>query len=172
MKGFESLSPNELDSLMEAPALITVLVGAADGQLDSEERNWAAKLTQAYTYGKKKQLIGPYYEEAGNQLIVRAQTLLSSLPQEVTTRNSEINSRLSALNQIMQKLDPVVGAALYRSFVGLAGETAKASGGFLRVGAVSAEESRWASLPMLMPILPPPGARSGDAWEEEGDEEA
>jgi hypothetical protein len=39
--------------------------------------------------------------------------------------------------------------------VKLAEETAKASGGFLRIGAIAPEEEVWMSLPMLTPIAAP-----------------
>jgi len=63
---------------------------------------------------------------------------------------------------------------LYRSFVGLAKEAAVASGGFLRIGAISPEESQWVTLPMITPVERPEdyvNPNEGDAWDEKGRED-
>jgi hypothetical protein len=92
---------------------------------------------------------------------------LAHLPAEVEARNAEISERLSHLNLILAKLDPALAAAIYKGFVGLAQETAKASGGFLRIGAVAEMEEKWVNLPMLTPVVAPQSASEPDVWEEE-----
>lgn len=165
IEGFQSLSKEEIDALVEAPALITVLVGGADGELDSEERTWSERLLRSRTYNNPKDL-NEFYRVVVEGFWVKVQSEIAHLPADVKTRNSELSDRLAKLNPILAKLDVELAADLYRGFVGLAEETAKASGGFLRIGAVGAEESKWIKLSMLTPIV---GAKKQAEEDEEKD---
>ena len=152
LEGFQHLSGEEIDALIQAPALITVLIGAADGKLDREERGWSERLMQARTYSKPH-LVNEFYRIAAENFGDKLDQILDDFPSDTDARNEEIAIRLGALNPILAKLDAHLGATLYKSFVVLAKETAKASGGFLRIGSVSAAEHKWMKLPMLTPVL-------------------
>jgi hypothetical protein len=152
--GFKHLSPEEFDILIDAPALITILVGGADGNLDQEERDWSERLLRSRTYNNPKEL-NEYYRIVSELFWAKVNGHLAELPRDPEARNEIIAERLKALNPIMAKLDIAIGADLYHGFIGLAEETAKASGGFLRIGAISPEEARWIHLPMLTPIITP-----------------
>ncbi len=152
LEGFQHLSGEEIDALVEAPVLITVLIGASDGELDREERAWSDRLMQARTYSKP-QLVNEYYRIVADNFLEKLEKAIEQLPAGVDERNEEIATRLGALNPILEKLDGHLGATLYKSFVVLAQETAKASGGFLRIGSISAAEHKWVDLPMLTPVL-------------------
>lgn len=165
--GFQNLTKEEIDALVEAPALITILVGAADGELDSEERIWSERLLRSRTYNKPKEL-NEFYRVVVQVFWAKVHGEMAHLPREAELRNKELSGRLAKLNPILAKLDVELAADMYKGFVGLAEETAKASGGFLRIGAVSAEESRWIKLPMLTPVASP----KKQAQEEEPDEES
>lgn len=168
LSGFDQLTSYELDALVEAPVLITVLVGAADGDLDREERTWSERLMQSRTYSNPHHL-NEYYGVVANNFLAKLDAALERLPFDVEHRNPVISKELEHINPILAKLDQLLAADLYKSFLGLAKETAKASGGFLRIGAISPEEAEWISLPMLTPIAPPPGSVSSnqDDWDEE-----
>lgn len=152
LEGFQQLSGEELDSLIDAPALITILIGAADGKLDREELAWSERLMRARTYSKPH-LINDYYRVAADDFLGKIDRAMEDLPDEVEQRSQKISSILAELNPVLAKLDHELAATLYKSFVVLAQETAKASGGFLRIGSVSAVEYQWVELPMLTPIL-------------------
>lgn len=160
---FQQLSKEEIDALVEAPALITILIGAADGELDQEEKTWSERLLRARTYNKPKEL-NEFYRVVVEGFWARVQSEITHLPIDTSARNEKLSERLAALNPILAKLDPELAADLYKGFVGLAEETAKASGGFLRIGAISADEHKWVKLPMLTPIV------STKKQEEEGEE--
>jgi hypothetical protein len=166
IEGFQQLSKEDINALVEAPALITILVGLADGELDSEERVWSERLLRSRTYNKPKEL-NEFYRVVVESFWARVQSEITHLPQNAEERNQELNERLARLNPILAKLDLELAADLYKGFVGLAEETAKASGGFLRIGAISHEESKWVNLPMLTPIVAPKKTEP----EEENDEE-
>jgi hypothetical protein len=86
---------------------------------------------------------------------VKLNGLMNEFPEAPAERNPLIAERLTKLNPILAKLDAEIAYDLYHGFVKLAEETAKASGGFLRIGAISPEEEVWMSLPMLTPIAAP-----------------
>lgn len=151
LDGFQNLTKSEIDSLVEAPALITILIGAADGELDPEERKWTERLLRTRTYNRPKEL-NEYYRVVLQDFWDKVQAFMTSLPVNPADRNEAISARLEKLNPVLAKLEVDLASDLYQGFIGLAEETAKASGGFLRMGAISAVESKWVNLPMLEPI--------------------
>ena len=165
LSGFEQLTKEEIDALVEAPALITVLIGAADGELDKEERIWSERLLRVRTYANPKAL-NEFYRVVVEGFWMKVHSEMAHLPQDAEQRNQEISERLEKLNPILAKLDVSLGGDLYKGFVGLAEETAEASGGFLRIGAISAVEDRWVKLPMLTPIVSPTPMQSEENEEE------
>lgn len=156
LEGFQHLTGEEIDALVQAPVLITILVGGADGELDREERVWTERLLRARTYANPN-LVNDYYRVVAEDFLTKLETALSELPGDTEERNAQIAEKLGALNPVLAKLDTSLAAALYKSFISLAEETAKASGGFLRIGAISAAEHQWIKLPMLTPVLAPVG---------------
>ncbi|HND89804.1 MAG TPA: hypothetical protein PK971_15835, partial [Saprospiraceae bacterium] len=155
LEHFRPLSPEELDALTDAPVLITILVGAADGNLDREERSWSDRLMRSRTYNNPKAL-NDFYRIVANGFLDKVDQRLAELPADPERRGQEISQRLSRLNPILAKLDAQTGADLYKGFLALAEETAESSGGFLRIGAISAVEQQWLKLPMLQRIEAPP----------------
>ena len=171
LTGFENLTKEEIDALVEAPALITILVGAADGDLDKEERVWSERLLRSRTYNNPKAL-NEFYRVVVEGFWMKVHSEMAHLPEDPETRNAEVSKRLERINPILAKLDIQLAADLYKGFVGLAEETAEASGGFLRIGAISAVEARWMKLPMLTPVVsthPKPVEPEEDDWKEDKD---
>ena len=154
MEGFRQLTPDELDALTDASVLITILVGTADGNLDREERTWSERLMRVRTYNHPK-VLNDFYRIVSNSFLEKVDARLAELPTETERRSQEVARRLAQLNPVLAKLDPQIGADLYKGFIGLAAETAAASGGFLRIGAVSSVEEQWVNLPMITPIVAP-----------------
>ncbi len=148
---FSNLTKEEIEALKAAPALVTILVGAADGQLDGEERSWSERLIRTRTYAGQADL-QEFYRSISEGFWVRIQHEMSTLPSDVETRSTVLSDRLTQLNPILAKLDTELARSLYKGLLGLAEETAKASGGFLRIGAVSSEEHEWVKLPMIEAI--------------------
>ena len=162
IEGFKHLSAEDFDLLVEAPALITVLIGGADGELDREERYWSERLLRSRTYNNPKSL-NDFYRVVAEGFWARVQGAMAHLPASVAARNEEISKRLSGLNAVFPQLDPQIAGELYKGFLSLAEETAEASGGFLRIGAIGPEEAKWVKLPMLKPVpLPKKEAAAED----------
>ncbi len=128
-----------------------MLVGGADGNLDAAERSWSEHLLRLRTYGRDD-FLGDYYRRVAEDFRQALERQWKQLPSDPVQRNAALFEAIAAANPVLAKLERPVAATLYQSYLRLAEEVAKASGGFLRMGAVSAEESRWMKLPMLTPI--------------------
>ena len=168
LEGLQHLSTEEIDALLAAPVQITALIGGADGKIDREERNWSERLMRARTYSQPH-LIQEYYRVVADGFLDKLDKLMATLPKETEVRSAELDERLGKLNLILAKLDTERAATLYKSFLVLAKETAKASGGFLRIGAVSAAEHQWVKLPMLTPVIIE-GENPDAVWDDEDDD--
>jgi hypothetical protein len=168
LEGFQHLSTEEVDALIAAPINITALIGGADGKIDREERNWTEYLMRARTYSQPH-LIQEYYRVASESFLEKLDKAMAELPTEVEARSAILAGKVEDLNPILAKLDNELAATLYKSYLILAKETAKASGGFLRIGAVSAAEHQWVSLPMLTPVMLE-GEDPNAIWDDEQEE--
>ncbi|MDX2133854.1 MAG: hypothetical protein SFV52_03685 [Saprospiraceae bacterium] len=161
LEGFEILSASELDALIQAPVLITILVAGADGDIDREERFWTDRLMQTRTYSRPK-VLNDFYRVVAAGFLEKLDKELETLPTDPTLRSVHLSEELKGLNAILAKLDPFLAADLYKSYRGLAREAAVSSGGFLRFGAVSEAEAEWMTLPMIRPVLKPKSAEAAE----------
>ncbi|MDF1699018.1 MAG: hypothetical protein P1U56_24410 [Saprospiraceae bacterium] len=156
---FKVLSDEEFDKLKDAISLITVYIAGADGKIDSNELEWAEKVTSirsySETYGLKL-----FYEEVGLDFNDRVSNYILTLD-TLELRNSTVEAKLAELNPILKKLDPRIGAQTYKSLISFAKHVAKASGGFLGFFSIGPDEKAVLDLKMIEPIV----------WKPEEDEE-
>ncbi len=148
---FEKLDRKEVNRLVNAIPLITVLIAGADGNIDMKEREWAKKVTNIRTFASNDILQG-YYGLVNDKFEKKLDHFIKDLPDDVWDRNREISKKLEKLNPILEKLDQAYAHYLYRSFKSFAKHVANSSGGFLKFWAVSSEEKEWLDMPMLRPI--------------------
>jgi len=151
---FHTLSQEEKDLMVDSTALITVLIAGADGDIDNEEKEWAAKLTKIRSYNTPEEW-QEYYKLVGENYAAKLDALIASLPNDTDARNTVISERLTKMNDILPKLGPVHAYSFYQGMLTFAEHVAKASGGFLRMGAISRDEKKWIGLPMITPIDEP-----------------
>jgi hypothetical protein len=167
MNGFENISNSELEHLLRAPAQIVALVGASDGEYDEMEEHWASKLVHSKTIGKAT-FLRPFWLKVHENFRSKVQDVLEKVPEDENYRNRILSESLTNCNEILAKLDPLFAGHLYKGFLDLAKETAVASGGFMRIGAINSEERAFVDLPMLKPIAIP--ALPKDEWQIEDEE--
>jgi hypothetical protein len=165
LEGFQHLTAEEMDTLVSTPVWITALIGSADGKIDHDERAWSDRLMRARTYSMPA-LVSEYYRVVAEDFLAKLDKVMEVMSENADTRSAELAEKIAAANPILAKLDIELAATLYKSYAVLAKETAKASGGFLRIGAVSAAEHRWMHLPMLTPIVVA-GESPYAVWDEE-----
>lgn len=152
---FKVLSDAEFDQLKDAVSLITVYIGGADGEFDDEEFEWAEKITKIRSYNLPESL-ATFYEQVGVDFHDKVEDLKKTLT-DVTSRNKYVEEKLTALNPILAKINPKLGAELYSSYISFAKHVAKASGGFLGFFSIGPKEAELLDLNMITPII----------WEEE-----
>lgn len=158
---FKGLNDKEQKLLTDAIPMITVLIAGADGNIDSEEKEWANKVMEIRGYKHPVELEG-YYAIAGENFAARLDQLINELPQDTNARNQMISDELAQLNAIFPKMDPHHAAHFYESFTTFAEHVAKASGGFLRFGAISRDEAKYVDLPMVTKVHMPEPEEDND----------
>lgn len=163
---FAGLNDTEKTLLTDAIPLITVLIAGADGNIDSDEKEFAAKIMKIRGY-KHPPILESYYGLVGEKFSARVDELISSLPIGTEERSKHISDELAKLNDIFPKMEILNAAHLYKSFTTFAEHVAKASGGFLGFGAVSRAEGKFVKLPMVHTIEMPEGAEPAAFADEE-----
>ena len=166
---FAGLNDTEQKLLKNAIPLITALIAGADGNIDSAEKEWAAKIMKIRGYQHPPALEG-YYKLVGEEFATQLDELISTLPIGTNERVSMISDELAQLNDIFPKMDPLHAAHFYHSFVTFAEHVAKASGGILGFGAISRAESKYIELPMINKVEMPEDADDAPFEDEEVEE--
>ena len=148
MKIFQNLPKEELQLLLDAPILVTILIGGADGNLDTQEKNWGEKLAQIRAKSNDS-FLQDYYELAAKDFSERLEFIFSTFPDEPEERCDMISEILSHLNDIYKHLDINFVIELNKSLRSFAQQIAEASGGILGFGAESYQEQQWVDLGMI-----------------------
>ena len=148
MKIFEKLAKDELQLLLDAPILVTILIGGADGNLDEDEISWGSKLAHIRS-NTKNSFLQDYYEMAAENFETRLDEIVKTFPEDTEERNEEISEILSNLNETYKKLDRNFVEELNKSLRSFAHQVAESSGGILGFGAESYQEHQWVDLSML-----------------------
>jgi predicted nucleic acid-binding protein len=148
---FSQLSADQIQLLKDAHALIAILIGKADNDLDLKELELAKKIVHVRTFNTPDYL-NAFYEDVETGFDGSISSFSNELPADTASRNAEIASRLAKLNEVLPKLEPRLAYLMYKGYTRFAAEIAKASGGFLGFMSVNSEESKWIHLPMITPI--------------------
>jgi hypothetical protein len=144
----EQLDENTLNQLASALPRIAILIGGADGHFDLHEKAWAEKLVNIRSYSAPKGL-EELYELANDSFSAHMDELLQSYSMNTADRNDQLVLDLQSVNSILASLDPETAWLVYDSLRSFAWHIARASGGFLGMGAINKDEEYWLSLPMI-----------------------
>ena len=145
---FQNLCEAETELMLQVPALVTVLIAGADGEIDKQEKKQAISISKIRQTNAREALIG-FYQLVGEQFEDDLAKLVRELPHDTAKRNAEIIEKLSELNQILPKLDSVFASKFYASIRDIAKKVAEASGGVLGYMSVGYEESKLIGLSMI-----------------------
>jgi len=148
IKEFQNLNNSEQRLMLEAPALIMILIAGADGVIDEKEMDRAEKV-KMFRGSMENSMLREYYKEAGKNFRRTVYKLLAKLPDKLSERNYEITKRLKRINKIFPKLSMRISVGFYKSLLSYAEQVAKASGGILGFASVSPEEKIWINLNMI-----------------------
>jgi len=145
------LSTDEIQTLKDAYAYIAVLIAGADGKMDHKELAFSEKIVQIRSFSGDERLFH-LHDEITKELPGKIKEVMSSMSQDLATRNQVLSAEIEKLNPILASLDPFMGNYMYRGYVSFAERIAKSSGGFLSFFSVGPEEKKWIKLPMLHAI--------------------
>lgn len=145
---FKQLSADEAQLLIKAPALITVLIGAADGKLDAKETEWAEKVVGYREHVGDEDLFS-YYHAVEENFKTSLDTILSENVVGTQDRVARATAELENTSAILSKLNRHYAEKLLASWKSFAKQVAKASGGVLGFGSVSSQEEQLMNLPMI-----------------------
>ncbi|MFK7808181.1 MAG: hypothetical protein AB8F74_10315 [Saprospiraceae bacterium] len=151
---FQKFNEEQAEILVDSIPLITILIAGADGNIDEDERTWGEKLTKIRSYSYPE-LLNDFYKRVGETYSEKMDAYIASLPKETDARTAAVSEKLEKLNGMLAQLDQHDGHTIYKSLTSFAEHVAKASGGFLRIGAISSAEAKLINLPMLTPIEEP-----------------
>ncbi len=149
--GLDNLTDEEVNKLLEAPVLITILIGGADDKLDQNEQEWGAKLAKFRSIKGDKN-VQDYYRHVEPLFARKLHEKLDYYNQFAFTNKyilEKVIEELKEINPILKKLPKEEAISLYQSFKSFAVHIAKASGGILNVGSISPEEQEYLDLNML-----------------------
>lgn len=145
---FEDLEQDEVDLLLKAPLIVSILIAGADGNIDKNELNEAVSIAKLKQTKSRRDLKG-YYQEVGENFEDKIKFLINNYPLSHDARNKKIVEELKELNNILPKLPKHFAVELYASLKDIAKKIAEASGGILGYMAVGYEESKFIDLKMI-----------------------
>ncbi|MCB0659660.1 MAG: hypothetical protein KDC04_01920 [Saprospiraceae bacterium] len=145
------ISEEEFATLENAVSLIAILISGADGEIDKKEMDWAEKIIDIRSYNLSGDL-NYFYDRVHENFHDKLYTILRGLPADDSQRTAEITRRLEKVNPILAKLNNHFAYRLYKSFLSLATQVAKANGGVMGFFSISKNESLLTPLPMITPI--------------------
>jgi len=151
--GWNSLSVDDKTALIEAPVYITILIGAADNNLDDTEKEWGERLTHFRSI-TTEEYVQKFYEEADKVFHKKLLSVLASYETKGFTNVQKLEdarNSLKRVNQTLSHLDEDIANNIYNSLLSFAKHIAKVSGGILHMGGISPEEKELLDLKMIDP---------------------
>lgn len=142
------LDQGEKDLLLDMIPMITILIGGADGQLDSDEVNESERITKVRAYVNSDKL-SDYYNMVGERFNSRLRELINELPRDTDSRTAELSEEIAKISPVLSKMRDDQAELFLKSWRTFAKHVAKSSGGFLSYLTESAEELALVDLPMI-----------------------
>lgn len=148
-KALEQLTPQEVELMLKAPILVSILIAGADGRIDRKELQQAT-LTVAQTMHADSDVgifVSHVLEDFEDKLKILQQTFAS----EPEKRAQQVSQELALLNEILPKISDTFAAPYYDMLRTLADKIARSSGGMFGLRTIAPEEARYVNLPMIHP---------------------
>jgi hypothetical protein len=149
MERFHALTEVEKQMLLDAPALITVLIAGAEGKIDHDEEE-RAKRAVAFRSITGDPFLFEYYQNVEPTFDSKVAEIVATYPKNTAERTQALSDALSKLNPVLGKLEKIFAEALVHNWKNLADAIARASGGFLGYFTISGKERKLIDLPMIV----------------------
>lgn len=141
---FKDLTDSEKELLLSAPALVTVLIGAADNDFTTGEKERAAKAVHfRSTVGDA--ILKEYFQMANQNFDANVEDIYRTYG----NNTDAIAAKIAEINPILEKLDTRFASALVENLKSIARAIAQASGGVLGFLEISKEEEHYINLDMI-----------------------
>lgn len=145
---FDKLTEEEVELLLSAPILVSILIAGADNEIDKSETKQAVNISKDKQKRARASLID-YYKKVGENFEDKLKVMIQNYPVDAKSRNPLLMEELEKLNDILPKLDDQFAIELYESLKDIAKKIAEASGGVLGYMAIGYEESKLIGLNMI-----------------------
>lgn len=144
---FRTLRDDEIEIVLNAPAMVAMLIAGADDDVDKDEI--AEAIHYATTAKHRYDKLAEYFEDVANQFEDIFKNYIQDLPKDLDTRQHAITSYLRQLNTVLPKVDPEVASQVHQFLLDLAKVVAEASGGIFGMKKISKAEAKYLSLDMI-----------------------
>lgn len=144
---FRTLRDDEIEIMLNAPAMVAVLIAGADDDIDKDEI--AEAIHYATTAKHRYDKLGEYFEEVANKFESIFKDYIQDLPTDLDTRQHTITSYLRQLNGILPKVQPEVATQIHKFLLDQAKVVAEASGGIFGMKRISKAEAKYLPLDMI-----------------------
>ncbi|MFY0626650.1 MAG: hypothetical protein JXR07_10155 [Reichenbachiella sp.] len=145
---FKTLRDDEIEVLLNAPVLVSILIAGADDKIDNSEIKQAVEIANNKQSRAREQLVD-YYKEVGTTFYDKFVAYAAKMPKDASARSEQITQELRKLNHILPKIDRNFAIKLHASLRDMAKKVAEASGGLLGYMSVSYEEAKLMELRMI-----------------------
>jgi len=143
------LSGEDMELLIKAPLLVSILIAGADGKIDRNEIKGAIGATKKKAKGKSS--LKAYYENVSEDFEDKLKVLIQSYPSSPEQRGIQISDELAGLNDVFSKIQGTLSVEIYESLKSLALNIAQSSGGLFGLKSIGPEEERYVDLKMIKP---------------------
>ncbi|MFN8284857.1 MAG: hypothetical protein U0U67_16660 [Chitinophagales bacterium] len=146
---FSSVNESERSLLLDAPVIVTYLIGGADDNLDAKEKEKSNHLVHIRA-ATGDPLLFDFYKEIENSFAAKLDALVGKYGNlQANERTRVLVEELTKLNDILPQLSDIYARAYLKSLRSLAHAVAEASGGLLGFLDLSYEEKHLTALEMI-----------------------
>lgn len=143
------LASGERELIFTTPALVTYLVGGADGRLEKNEEARAALLVH-FRSSIGDPLLYDYFSVVEQRFSADLDRLVEQYSAlEAGARRRALSAELGKLNQVLPGVDAIYARSLLKSWRSLAKSVAEASGGVLGFLEITYDEQHLSQLKMI-----------------------
>lgn len=149
--GLDNLNEAEVNTLLDAPTLITIRIGGADHEIDQNEKDWGQKMAK-FRAARGEKNVQDFYRHVEARFTDSLKQKLDEYSYHALNHGymaQKAGEELKNVNPVLRKLPQSSAISLYESFKSFAVHIAKASGGFLQMGSVSPSEQALLNLEMI-----------------------
>lgn len=130
MKHFKKLTKDEIELLLKAPVLVSVLAASRDHKISNEEKADAIKLAHLKTFTADPLLLS-YYKEVENNFKHYFEMIVKKYAPFNDVKREELKKEINILNTVIIKLNKKIAKTLHNSLSRYAEHVKKSERSFL-----------------------------------------